>query len=350
MSATLMGSYGSYGSYRYFSYCEEIQQSKNSDAKCELYNSIFNRLSFAERRDRCLSVSGCRFDGSNIAGTCLSDSSEPTENFKDILSMIDQHQETKQVLASMASSAPPIDMQKSPSISNSDSQSESTSESASKVHIGKSDSKTESEELKGRKVYDEDGDEEHYQNETEEFAPEINLDDIPGYFERLESSASKRIHVMINEQIAAQASGQLKNSKEILYDTVKSSILDSLHEKSNAKEFGDILGTILRYDQVQLSTRDLIYWSLATKDVIENMNWLCKQNIQYWIVGEGKEYSRRNMASLISWWLTHPETPSTVLKPQLDWYFAQPDTLQILTSTLADTLKSPKTQVRYIYI
>lgn len=317
----------SYGVVNLKSRCDDTQQNKNENKlineKCELYNSIFQRLSFAERSNRCAAEVGCRFDGGSVTGSCVS----IIENDQSNDSNTNQTNENKL-------STPILNEQSSNTIP-SDSKKNTTSDANIKL----------SEELCAQ----EGNEGEIFSIDPEDFTSEVDIKDLPGYLEILESTASKKIHGIINEQIAAQASGQLNSSKEILFDTVKSNILEAFYIKENPKLFGEFLGTILGYDQVKDNTRSLIYWSLATNEVLKGTKLISKQNIQYYVIGDAKEYSRRQMAELLSWWLKHPETPSTVLKPQLDWFVAQPSTIEDFSSALTSTLKSPTTQVR-IYL
>ena len=317
----------SYGVSKFISRCEkEDDQQQNINIhhsqkeKCEEYNSIFQRLSFAERSNRCIAEVGCRFDGGHISGSCLSIIEDDDNN--NIHN--NHHHQTIDSKASITT----------------------TIKSEGDHHDNHLHIDTDAESDTTEQLNSEEGNEsEMYSIDPEDFASEVDLKDLPSYLEILESTASKKIHGIINEQIAAQASGQLNSSKEILFDTVKSSILDSFYVKENPKLFGELLETILGYDQVRDNTRALVYWSIQTDDVIKNSKSLSKHNIQYFVTGEAKEISRRQVAELFSWFLKHPDTPATVLKPQLDWYVAQSSTTDSLSSALASTLKATATQV-----
>jgi hypothetical protein len=91
----------------------------------------------------------------------------------------------------------------------------------------------------------------------------------------------------VNTQLSSAAVDSMKDSQEIANDLARSLVMEVLHGKNNTRKLGELLQYTFAYETVLAPTRDLIYWSLATPEVVNNTLWLCKYQRDYWLKDEG---------------------------------------------------------------
>jgi hypothetical protein len=275
--------------YRNTSLCQN-----DETFSCDQYNTITQRISWGDRKNRCKSINTCDFVGWSITGKCVG-------NF---LSMND-HDESDEIKSASLESNKDIE------------------------NIKKSESKT---------------------IETSKESVIKSPKDIiePLYYEMIgmETSAKKRLYVIINQQLTSSAVDQIRDSQTLVNDLARSLIIEMLKHEKSPNHLGEFLQSTFSHQSAQQPTREFVLSSLAIDSTVTNIKLLMRDQEIYWLRGEAYPYTYSATIDFFDWWLTHPLTSSLVLIPQIKWILEQPDlTINPVKEVATSALKSQYIQV-----
>lgn len=269
---------------------KEILNQSATPNSCEQYNSLVQRLSWAERDKRCSREPHCEFRGWRLTGECIHSSNKAVEPVVRVPTEADT---IIQTLESADAQQLPLDQQQI------------------------------------------------FEPAQKEPPQNFNLSTLENFAQReLQDFKDK-----INEQIKSEVKGQIRESQQAANDLAKSMIQDILAQSETKAQFGIFLQSLFAYESVRRPTRELIYWSLQRPDVVRSTCQLASNQVKYWLRNDGKHYTHEEFVGLIDWWLRHPDTTRTVLLPFLKWPLEDPETLDMMVQSVSQTLLSKQAQV-----
>ena len=262
----------------YISYCEQ-----DTKKACSKYNSIPERLSWADRKQRCVNA-GCEFKGTSASmGSCELSIDQLNqilrEEMKAVLSQRDQS--TKLNSSEQNDNNANINTSKTPS---------STSSTTTTIT-------------------------------NEQSTPKYNqIKD----FDSIKSNIQELIHDQITSSAVDQIKDTIKDSHIILQQEAKALVLDMLTQPQHPNLFGQILQSIFINENVLSPTREYLYWTLSLPHTINNTNAIAKYQLLYWLNDQGgKVYTDKLFIDFLEWWIIHPLTSPELVVPLISWSLSQ---------------------------
>jgi hypothetical protein len=291
---------------------------------CDYYNSVIQRISWAERRDRCNAEQGCHLIGRRFIGECvpIETSSEPSS--KKLFGIneanddySDDQKSEQAIIANMTipsseSSTLPSNIKNSKDIKDANLKSDETLN-------GKKASSTSHK----RRVY----------------AEIVSEGD--------DSEISAPLKVFVYETLTSSAVDSIRDSQQLANELAKSLVIEVLDKKENIGKLGELLEYTFASDTVLSPTRELIYWSLKLDSTSSNIKWNCQWHRNYWLGLSsfngwrlddnrnvdmktdwdkeygGREHTRAAIVALAVAWLKDPLSRTIVVTPLLAWTLQQ---------------------------
>ena len=166
------------------------------------------------------------------------------------------------------------------------------------------------------------------------------------------SSSSSVITSIAGDQLATT----VKESRDEAEKMAKKIILDALNKAEYRNEFGRVLEYIFSVERVRKPTRDLVYWSLSSQMSVQEIERQALWWRRYFLNPppppppppaaaavdaltdkgfgtSGHSYTKVQLATLISWWLSTPHAKS-VINPLLDWTLKEKFVAESLTEII----------------
>lgn len=310
------------GNSRFISHCDNNTTSKNTElvSDCSKYNTLFQRLSWAERRNRCNSDVNCKFIGRRFTGYCESNNITKKENNEEISNIEDEIKNDLKIINTYEVKENKVDnnndIERKTSLS-------SIIESTNKLNSN----------LKKSPSY-------------AELIPNLS----PQNKQRLPIKVY--IGEQINEQITNSAVDSLRDSQQHVQEVAKSVVLEILTNPNNQSSLGLLLNDMFLYESILAHTRNLIYWSLTFDETIYNSKWQLEWQIHYWLRDNeplgARIYTKDNIVSMSAWWLTHPESRSGTIVPFLDWYYGDKEIVDYYAQNASGSIPTVKVNILII--
>ena len=295
--------------------------SPNGDqSPCRYYNSLEQRFSWAARRDRCNSESGCHFLGRRFTGTCVPALDYPIS----VSGRTSDAVVAKTSIPSLSTSHLVAAAQESkPADSSTSSTATDTADTSKHRH----------------RLY-----------------AEIVDNDIDG---------RSPLRVLVHETLSSSAVDSIRDSQQLANELAKCLIIEVLDRSENPGKLGLLLQYLFEYDAVLSPTRELIYWSLIQDETVKNTIFYTNLNRNYWLglsaLGQhvrtnrgverqrgAKELTQEALLALAIQWLSDPETRKVVINPLLDWTLkSQESVITPLADLTAEYI--PTAKVRRLY-
>ena len=294
--------------------------SNGDESPCRYYNSLEQRFSWAVRRDRCNSESGCHFLGRRFTGTCVSALDHPTSvSGRTSDTVVAQASIPSVSTANLVAAAP----ESKPADSSTSSTANDTADTRKHRH----------------RLYAEIID-----NDIDERSP---------------------LRVLVHETLSSSAVDSIRDSQQLANELAKCLLIEVLDRSENPGKLGLLLQYLFEYDAVLSPTRELIYWSLIQDETVKNTIFYTNLNRNYWLglstLGQhvrtnrgverqrgAKELTQEVLLALAIQWLSDPETHKIVITPLLDWTLKSQES--VITPLAALTAESiPTAKVRCLY-
>jgi hypothetical protein len=294
------------------SHCDNNTTSNNEDSvsDCSKYNSIFQRFSWAERRNRCNSDVNCKFIGSRFTGYCESNKKEINGEISNIT---DELKVDLKIISTYEVKENKVDINNDVESKNSSSVIESA------------------------------------------YKSDLDLQKSSSYAELISNPSSQNnqrlpikvyIGEQINEQITNSAVDSIRDSQQQVQELAKSVVLEILTNPTNQSSLGLLLNDMFLYESILAPTRDLIYWSLTFDETIYNSRWQLEWQMHYWLrdnepIGY-RIYTKDNIVSMCAWWLTHTESRTATVVPFLGWYYGDKEIVDYYTQSASESIPTAK--------
>lgn len=266
----------------FISYCE--QDTKKS---CSKYNSIPERLSWADRKQRCASA-GCEFKGTSaIMGSCELSIDQLNQILREEMKVIMSQRDQSTTLNSSEQNDNNANINTSETPFSTSSTTSSTSSATA----------NEQSTQKYNQIKD---------------------------FDSIKSNIQELIHDQITSSAVDQIKDTIKDSHIILQQEAKALVLDMLTQPQHPNLFGQILQSIFINENVLSPTREYLYWTLSLPHTINNTNAIAKYQLLYWLNDqEGKVYTDKLLIDFLEWWVCHPLTSPELVVPLISWSLSQ---------------------------
>ncbi len=304
---------------------------------CEKYNSIYHRLSFADRREKCIADSAsaaCHFSGWSMSGKCESLPLRDSETTAPKNS-IDNADKTplSPLPASSASSPLPSDSASFP-----------TSNSVATTSTTVIDKKV----LESAPISSSHADRQT-QPELSPTSTTSTSTDSDSDTEMIDTDVENQARKMLQAHVAISAVDSLRSTEahDMAQEEAFALVMQLLTDPVYPAKVGEFLQYLFAFESVLAPTRDLIHWSLHQHETTEAMQLLCNGQRNYWLrAREGKRYTHMHLVSLVSWWLSDEEVRKETVVPLLTYYVTDRDmVVDVVKASVVDALKEKQTKV-----
>ena len=163
------------------------------------------------------------------------------------------------------------------------------------------------------------------------------------------SAAATGVQQLVNEQLKSSASDTLKESRDDAEKLAKSLILDACNKTEYRHEFGRVLEYIFSFESVQNPTRDLVWWSVKSPMSMNEIEGQALWWRRYFLSstfpaisqrgspGEGFNYTKEQLTTLLAWWLPTPHAKS-IVNPLLIWTLREKVVVDSVVQIVNDAL------------
>lgn len=258
-----------------------IHGATNSDnvgqIPCTYYNNLWNRLQWAERRNRCCAQSGCVFLGRSITGTCTAvDASRPRGDLQD------------------------------------------SAESTEIDEIGFS--------VSDRKNV-------RPPSETDDSKNAI----VKLYVEIASEQSAEPIRILLRNNITNSAVESLRDSQELAIELSKKMILNYLNNHENVVITTELLSTLLSNPQVRATIRPSVSYLIASTQPRQYIYQYAFSTKDYYLhpSGAGRQDCLVALINLLDWWFREDSSRKDVVVPLAAWALLLEDSVMNPAAGLA---------------